>query len=181
MNDPFDVQIEPNKEAIQALVDQATELVNLENEIACCEQYLKSISGRANMLKTQVIPDKMSELGLMEFRMEDGSRIKVEQYTVGSLPKEPAQKESALQFLEEQGAEGIIKSAVTMEFDKTRHNEALAIADELRSKGFPVDVNSTVNHMTYAAALREMIRNGVAVDQQRMGIFIGRRAKVVGK
>ena len=174
---------EPNtvNPSLKALLTQAEELVDLEYQIKDLEQLLQKLSGRATELKTQIIPDKMAEAGLTEFATPEGNRLKLEDFVSGSLPKEPLKRDVAIKELESWGAESIIKNEVVLTFEKSQHNEAMAIADELLKQGFNCEVKSGVHPQTYLAAIRERNRSGEPVDAEKMGVFLGRRTKVTLK
>lgn len=163
---------------LSSLLTMANELIQLERSIADAETMLKQMSGRANELKLRVIPDAMAELGLNEVVTSTGDRLKVDDFINGSLPKDPLKRMDAIAAIEEMGGSGIIKNEVNLSFEKSQHNEAVSIADELRQKGFHVDLHSGIHPQTYHAFIRERLRNGEHVDVDRLGVFVGRRTKV---
>src|SRR5687768_13600467 len=60
-----------------SLLVMAKELVAVEREVKDLEALLKQRNGRANELKTQLLPDKMAEVGLSEFKTPEGDRLKL--------------------------------------------------------------------------------------------------------
>lgn len=176
-NSAFDEVVEMPTE-LGGLRKDAEELVTLEKQITEVELLLKKLNGRANELKISIIPDKMAEVGLNDFTMTDGTRLKVEDFVSGSLPKDPVRRAQAIAALEQVGGARIIRNEINLEFEKSQHNEAMALADELRGKGFAAEVKSGVHPQTYLAFIRECMRNGEAVDADKLGVFIGRKTKV---
>lgn len=174
----FDEAPATSESALNGLLEKAEELLGLENQISDIEQLLKQLSSRANELKTQVIPDKMAEIGISEFATPAGAKLKVDDFVSGSLPKEPAKRILAIKRLEELGGEAIIRNEINLSFDKSQHNEAMALADDLRSRGFDAEVKSGVHPQTYLAFIRELLASGKEVDPEAMGVFIGRKTKV---
>lgn len=175
--DAFDEQQIPAGD-ISSLVTSAKELVTLEDQIEDVEQMLKKIKERANELKTKIIPDKMSELGLSDFTTNEGERIKIGDFVAGSLPKDEIKKKTALAAIEEMGGKDIIKNEIIVSFKKSQHNEAMALAVDLQQKGFVADVKSAIHPQTYLAFIRERLKKGEAVDTDRLSVFVGRSAKV---
>jgi hypothetical protein len=161
-----------------SLLVMAKELVAVEREVKDLEALLKQRNGRATELKTQIIPDKMAEVGLSEFKTPEGDRLKVEDFVAGSLPKDPGKRAKAIETLEAMGGAGLIRNELMLTFEKSQHNEALALASELREKGFDVEVSSGVHHGVYCAFVREKLRNGEEVNAEALGIFVGRKTKV---
>lgn len=174
--DAFDVQ-QPAGD-LKSLLVKAEELVGIQSQIEDLDQLLKTLNGRAIALKTKEIPEEMSAVGLTEFKTPDGSTIKVEDFVSGSLPKEVEPRAKALGKVVEMGGEGIIKNTITLEFERSQHNEALSVADDLRKQGFDPVVKSDIHPQRYLGWVRECLRNGTEVDAATLGIFVGRNTKV---
>lgn len=164
--------------AIADLLAKANDLIDTEHRIAEVEALLKTLSSHANELKTKIIPDKMAEVGLSEFATPEGYKLKIEEFVAGSLPKDPDRRERAIKRLEEWGADGVIKNEIHLSFDKSQHNEAMALADDLRKRGFACEVKSGVHPQTYLAVIRERLASGGEIDLEEMGVFSGRRTKI---
>lgn len=164
--------------SIESLLKLAEELVALEIQVNDLQLLLKQLTGRSNELKTQILPDKMAEVGLSEFVTPVGNRIKIEDFIAGSLPKDPQKRIKAIATLEAMGGDGIIRNELLLTFGKSQHNEAMALADDLRHRGFAAEVTSGVHPQTYLAFVRERLRNGEEVDAEALGVFVGRKTKV---
>lgn len=175
----FDEAPVTSSSVLNDLLDKAEEMIRLEAQISDLEQLMKQLSGRNNELKTVIIPDKMAEIGITEFAVPSGQRIKVEDFVSGSLPKDPERRNSAIEALEEWGATGALKNEVVLSFEKSQHNEAMAIVDDLRQRGYQCEVTSGIHPQTYLALIRERLAAGETIDPERMGIFIGRKTKVI--
>ena len=175
----FDVAPVTKNADLNVLLAQAQELIGLEGQIEDLNGLLKKLTGRATELKTQIIPDKMAEIGLSEFATPDGHKLRVEDFVSGSLPKDVLHREKAIHELERLGGEGIIRNEITLTFEKSQHNEAMALADDLRAKGFNAVVTSGVHPQTYLAFVRECLRDGMEDNAENLGVFIGRKTKVV--
>lgn len=163
---------------LQQLVAKATELVSTETQISDLESAVKALKLRAHTLKTSVIPDAMAELGLTSFALDDGSSVAIEDFVAGSLPKDPEKRAKALAALEAIDGAGIIKNELSLTFEKSQHNEAMALADDLRKQGYDCVLESSVHPQTYLAFAREALRNGAAVDTAALGLFVGRQTKI---
>jgi hypothetical protein len=176
--DAFDEGPAVNDANLEALLKQAEELIGLENQIADLEGLLKRLSGRANELKTQAIPDKMAEIGLSEFATPDGGKLNVEEFVSGTLPRDPDKRAEAIKQIESWDAAEVIKNEINLSFSRSQHNEAMALAEDLRQKGFDCEVTSSVHPQTYLALIRERLAEGEPIDTDVMGVFVGRRAKI---
>lgn len=174
----FDEAPLTSNSAMAGLLTMAEDLIGLEAQITDLEQLLKALSGRATDLKTKTIPEKMAEAGLSEFATPSGNRLKIEGFVAGSLPKEPEKRAGAIEALEAWGAEGVIRNEINLTFSKSQHNEAMALADDLRVRGFECEVKSGVHPQTYLAVIRERLATGEEVDTEKMGVFVGQKTKV---
>lgn len=172
-----DTNLETNP-SISGLLEQAEQLISLENQIADLEQLLKALTSKATSLKTQIIPDKMAELGLNSFSTPSGNKLRVEDFVSGSLPKDPWKRDRAIKALEQWGAGGLIRNEISMLFGVRQHNEALDLAENLRGQGFDCEVKHGVHPQTYLSIIRERLAEGQHVDADEMGVFIGRKTKV---
>lgn len=174
----FDEAPTASNAQIDSLLEKAEELITLEVQLADLKALTDTLSARANELKTKTIPDKMAEIGLSEFATPAGNKLKIEDFVAGAMPKEPLQREAAIKELEAWGAESVIRNEVLMVFEKSQHNEAMALVDDIRAKGFAVEVTSGVHPQTYLKIIRERLAGGEAVDLEKMGVFAGRKTKV---
>jgi hypothetical protein len=177
----FDIgtQAPASGDKVDKIIRIAEEGRAIEAQIEATESLLAAQKGRANEIKTRLLPDAMAEAQLSEFKMTDGTNIKVDDFVSGSLPKEEPARSAAIQFLEAEGAGAIIKNEIVLTFEKSQHNEALALADELRTRGFLCDVKSSVHPQTYLSWARDALKQGLALDAERLNLFIGRKAKYV--
>jgi hypothetical protein len=174
-----------NPDKLGKIVKIATETATLERDIAAQTELLSLQTARHTELRTRELPDAMAEAAMSEFKLDDGTSIKVEDFVSGSLPKEeegkPESKEAraaAIKFLEDNGAGALIKNVLSIEFEKSQHNEALSLAQDLRDKGFIVNVKSDVHPQTYMAWARDALKQGLNLDAEALNLFIGRVAKL---
>jgi hypothetical protein len=171
-------EIKPGEERLDALRRLGRELVKTEKEIEDMSATIAPKAARANFLKNKLIPDLMSSLELEDFTFRDGSKIKVVDFVSGSLPKDPEKRSEALKLVEEYGAEGIIKNNITVAFQRRQHNEALALAADLKEKGYDAETKSDIHPQTLMAFVRERLAKGEDVDAPALGCFVGRVAKI---
>lgn len=170
------------------LVRLLVEWDEIAETIAGLEELLSSANARKNELKTKSIPDAMAALGSGEWvgeePDEDGKvpKVVMEDFVSGSLPKEPAYREAAIAWLEENGGAELLKTEISATFGKSQHNSALEIFEGLVKKaeemGFMLTMDSGVHAQTYLAFMREKLKNGEQVPVEKLNLFVGRMAKV---
>ena len=66
-----------NMNNIQSLADQVEKLEGYASDIEMAEKKLKDLKEKQKYISSEVIPDMMSEMGLAELKLHDGSRLKV--------------------------------------------------------------------------------------------------------
>lgn len=168
------VQAAPD--ALAALNNKLAEAISLKEMVDQMEADLGAAKQALNTLNTQVIPDMMAELGMEEVTQR-GWKIKVGEFVSGSLPKDPAGRQKAIDWLTEHDAGELLKTSLSMDFSRNQHNEALALAADLERTGLAPKVDSTVHPQTLLAFARERLKNGEPLDTEALGLYTGRVAK----
>lgn len=177
------------KGGLEELVAFAEEAVEIDLLIKALEQELKEITGRYEFLTRSTLPSGMRKLGLDDFKLTDGSKVKItEGVTASQLDEGKEYFEFAKQFIIDNDAGDLLKTKVETEFGRGSHNEALALAASLREQGFDVKAKETIHAQTYKSFgnnlfqdYRDKIENGEIVDEppfKELGMFVVRQAKV---
>lgn len=172
----FDTPPSKDLEQVRQLAKQA---VGLEQIVEGLEKELKAAKAVLLELRRVKLPDAMAEHGLSEFKLEDGSGVKIKNFVAGMLPKSPVERLFALSLLEEHGGADLIKNELTVSFAKKDHNRAIALQQELKAAGYETSVESTVHPSTLAAWCREKVRNGEQLDFDKLGMFVGRDTTII--
>ena len=181
MTNAFDIPdtLDSGDPAITRMVRMAQNLIDQESLVSDLEDNLSEAKKLLNQMKTIEFPDMMAECGLSEFKhAASGAKIAISDFVGGSLPKEPERRAAAIDYLSSHGAEAIIKTEISLAFTKNEHNIALALAEELRSRGLPYEIASGVHAQTLLAYARETMRRGEEIPLETLGLFAGRVAKV---
>ena len=182
MDDAFDLPSEQDEAAIQRLMRSAQNLIDQQNLVEDLEKNLSDAKKVLQRIKTVDIPDLMAECGLSEFRhAATGARVRVEDFVSGSLPKDPVKRAAAIEALIEMGAVDLIKTEIEITFERRQHNEAVALAEDLRARGLNVEVTSGVHPQTLMADARRRLANGDQLPLETLGLYAGRVAKVESK
>ena len=82
---------------IHSLADQVTRLEDFEFSIKNTEEQLKEMKKGRDHLSGEVIPTMMSEMGLAELKLHDGSHLKVSTTYRATITE--ANKEAAFNWL----------------------------------------------------------------------------------
>jgi hypothetical protein len=89
---------------IQSLADQVERLEGVSSEIEDAESRIKLLKKKRDHISGEVIPTMMSEMGLAELKLHDGSHLKVSTSYRATITE--ANKETAFNWLRENGLRG---------------------------------------------------------------------------
>ncbi|HAT65685.1 MAG TPA: hypothetical protein DCS66_14005, partial [Flavobacteriaceae bacterium] len=116
----------------------ATQILDFDKEIAVQESAVKELKEKRRQLAEDLLPAVMTEHGLTEITLSDGSKVSVRKFYSCTIPAE--QTEKAFDWLREKGHEGLIKHRITVDFSREKDDQALRIKEDLENKGlYPAD------------------------------------------
>ena len=156
-------------EGIQSLADQVERLETCDDRIADLENDLKMMKKKRDHISGEVIPTMMSEMGLAELKLHDGSHLKVSTSYRAHISE--ANKEAAYNWLRENGLGDIIKNEISVSFGRNEDNKAADYAELAKSNGFQPTQKMKVEPMTLKALVRERIEAGKDMPTEIFGIF----------
>ena len=154
---------------IQSLADQVERLESLNARLALQEDNLKNTKKDIERLSGEVIPTMMSEMGLAELKLEDGSHLKVSTSYKAHISE--ANKEAAYNWLRNNGLGDIIKNEISVSFGRNEDNKAADYAELAKGQGFQPTQKMKVEPMTLKALVRERIEAGKEMPTEIFGIF----------
>jgi len=169
----------PPPEQLAAMRTKAEEAVSLDKQCAELEELLNSAKTALNLVLQKELPNMLLELGMKGYDMEDGSSIKLKEKVIGSLPKEEDKRQAAFDYLEEIEAADIIKSTVSLKFDKAKLEEAKELEEELKERGFEPSLLTDVHASTLHALVNERLKASEPVDMDKLGCSHLRFVQVV--
>jgi hypothetical protein len=179
-NDTFEHLAEGAAKAapnLSEIKEAASKLVGLQAIRDGLEEQIKSVGAQITELAQTKLPDMMAQAGLSSITLDGGAKIVVEDFCSGSLPRDPEKRAAAVQWLVDNGAEGIVKANVTVEFGKAEFSVAQATQAMLKDQGLEAQLVENVHPQTLAAFGRERMRNGEPLPDV-LGLFVGKKAKV---
>ena len=186
--DNFAPENEPEFEVgLEQIAQDAEEAEILQATMDALEAEIAELKLRYRHLTEKRLPYAMAELGLSKFELKNGAKISIKDSVSGSIQRAP-DFQFAKQFLLDHDGADLLKTEVKTEFGRGSHNEALALAADLREKGFDVTANETVHASTYAAFGRELLKDyqaklekGEAAEMppfEELGMFYARKAEI---
>ena len=154
---------------IQSLADQVERLEAMQQQLETQENAIKEKKKQIQHLSGEVIPTMMSEMGLAELKLHDGSHLKVSTSYRATITE--ANKEAAFNWLRENGLGDIIKNEISVSFGRNEDNKAADYAELAKSSGFQPTQKMKVEPMTLKALVRERIEAGKEMPTEIFGVF----------
>ena len=156
-------------ENIQSLADQVEKLESLQSRLQLQEDNMKSTKKEIEKLSGDIIPTMMSEMGLAELKLQDGSHLKVSTSYRATITE--ANKAAAFNWLRENGLGDIIKNEISVSFGRNEDNKAADYAALAQERGYQPTQKMKVEPMTLKALVRERIEAGKEMPTEIFGIL----------
>ena len=154
---------------IQSLADQVERLESLNARLALQEDNMKSTKKDIERLSGEVIPTMMTEMGLSELKLQDGSHLKVSTSYKAHITE--ANKQAAFNWLRDNGLGDIIKNEISVSFGRGEDNKAAHYAELAKGQGRDPTQKLKVEPMTLKALVRERIEAGKEMPTEIFGVF----------
>ena len=156
-------------ENIRSLADQVEMLEGLHKRIETSENNIKDLKKEYQRISGEVIPTMMSEMGLAELKLQDGSHLKVSTTYRATITE--ANKETAFNWLRDNGLGDIIKNEILVSFGRNEDNKAASYAELAKGQGFQPTQKMKFEPMTLKALVRERIEAGKDMPTEIFGVY----------
>ena len=166
-------------ENIQSLADQVSMLEGLHKRIETGENNIKDLKKEYQRISGEVIPTMMSEMGLAELKLQDGSHLKVSTTYRATITE--ANKETAFNWLRDNGLGDIIKNEILVSFGRNEDNKAADYAALAEERGYQPTQKLKVEPMTLKALVRERIEAGKEMPTEIFNVFVGNKTTIKRK
>ena len=154
---------------IQTLADQVERLEAMQQQLQIQEDAVKEKKKQIEHISGEVIPTMMTEMGLSELKLQDGSHLKVSTSYKAHITE--ANKEMAFNWLRNNGLGDIIKNEISVSFGRNEDNKAADYAELAKGQGFQPTQKMKVEPMTLKALVRERIEAGKEMPTEIFGVF----------
>ena len=186
MSEVKNMMLEDSKDMLDnvEITDVAQQCVLLkqkEDEVAELEDKLKAKKAERDDISSRVIPELLSEQGLKEIKLADGSKVSVKTEYRATLPKDDFKREEAYKWLREQGLADIIKNNVSVSFGAGEENKANQLMDLAASNGFTPQQKSDVAWNTLTAMYEERVKAGLDMPSDVFNLWIRNKTKISRK
>ena len=164
---------------IQSLADQVERLEAMQQQLEIQEDAIKEKKKQIQHISGEVIPTMMTEMGLSELKLQDGSHLKVSTSYKAHISE--ANKEAAYNWLRNNGLGDIIKNEISVSFGKDEDTKAASYVDLAKSQGLEPSRKMKVEPMTLKALVRERIEAGKEMPTEIFGVFTENKTTIKRK
>ena len=164
---------------IKTLSDQVLKLRAMEDQLKIMEDALKSKKKEIDRVSGEVIPTMLSEMGLSQLKLADGSSVDVKPFYSATISAQ--NKDKAYSWLRTNGLGDIIKNDISVSFGRNEDDKAAKYADLAKSNGFQPTQKLKVEPMTLKALVRERIEAGKEMPTEIFNIFVGNKTTIKRK
>ena len=168
-----------NTSNIKTLSDQVLKLRAMEDQFKIMEEALKNKKKEIDRVSGEVIPTMLSEMGLSQLKLADGSSVDVKPFYSASISAQ--NKEKAYEWLRNNGLGDIIKNEISVSFGRNEDNKAANYAELAKSNGFQPTQKLKVEPMTLKALVRERIEAGKEMPTEIFNVFVGNKTTIKRK
>lgn len=164
----------PGTDSLQRITDLVHQVQALQASVSLWEQKIETAKEEIKTLLERAIPDAMSEVGMSDIGLADGTRVKVEPFHRGSITEKT--KAAAHQWLEDNGFGGLVKREVQVSF--ARDAEGVdGLRAYIQEFGLTSKEKEAVNHQTLQAFIRNQAEKGEPVPQDLFSVYSGQTTK----
>lgn len=164
---------------LKSIAEIARAARNQEEVVNNLEDQLKAAKRELLKLTDEDLPAMLQELGLSSFELEDGSKVTVRP-TYGAHIK-AENRETAFDWLRQNGFDDIIKNTVSCAFGRGEDREAAEFIDYAQGLGYAAEQKTEVHPSTLKAWVKERVETGETFPMELFGAYVGQRANIVRK
>lgn len=168
--------VEVDDSQLSKISKLANQQLELEHEIALIEEQLKMLKQEHKQVSQTDIPEAMAEVGMSEFKLQDGDKVTVQPYYSASIPKDRINE--ALDWLRDNNHEDLIKNTVSVDFGRGEDDRADTLRESLQSTGLSYTDKTGVHSSTLRAFVREQVEAGKSLPLDLLGVFIGQKTTI---
>ena len=166
---------------VTTIADQCHKLKALQDDIDRAEEHVNNLKKMADDISSRVIPELLAEQGLSSLKLADGSSVTVKREYRCTLPKEDERRQSAYNWLRENGLGDIIKNNVSVTFGRGEDDKAQHLLDLAASNGFEPNQKSDVAWNTLTALFQERVESGLDMPSEVFSTWIKDTTKITRK
>ncbi len=144
-----------------------------EEEVAKAENALATAKKKLARLSEYVIPDVMEEMGINEYKTNEGLTIKLKQAIRASISE--VNRSDAFGWMTDHDHEAMIKTSIVIEkpalLDDFENADELKEALQLVMDNLPSTENKSIHSSTLSAFIRDKLEDGEEIPLDTFSVF----------
>jgi hypothetical protein len=152
-------------------------LNGLDNQVVQAEEEVSRLKATRKQVAEELIPDLMNKVGLKLVQLENGTKIKVDEFVDARIKD----ANIAFEWLRETNNESIIKNQISVSLGRGDDDKAQEVIQLLKENDVEADLKITVHNQTLKAFCRDALDNpelAESLPREAFGIYQGKRAKI---
>jgi len=158
---------------MQRLNQLVHDQLRAEDEVAKAENALATAKKKLARLNEYVIPDVMEEMGINEYKTNDGLTIKLKQAIRASISE--LNRSDAFGWMTDHDHDAMIKTSIVIEkpalLDDFENADELKEALQLVMQNLPSSENKSIHSSTLSAFVRDKLEDGEEIPLDTFSVF----------
>lgn len=168
--------------ATERLKEAAENLRRVHAELETVANQTAELTAEKVRLETDILPALFAEAGIKEITTEGGVKIKLGLVATGSLPKDPALRVQAIEWLVANGYEDIIESKVIASWTRGDRPKAEALFSSLRGdNSVKALLEDSVHPMTLSKIAKDRVQSGQEIPLSTLNVSVISRARITSR
>lgn len=145
----------------------SAQMRDAERAVEEADAALKARKADLRRIAEEDIPTLMAELGVSKLVLETGETVSVGLEVYAAIPEAAAAE--AFKWLQDNGHGGMIKTVVSVHFNREEWENARALQTRLTDEGLEVDLDQKIHTGTLKSWLKEQLQSGANVPLDLFG------------
>lgn len=161
----------PTDSALNEVAELARHQLELEDSISGLEKMIKNTKEKHRKVQEELLPAKMTSLGISQLSLESGAVINIKNITTASITKK--NQPTAFKWLRENGFGDLIRDEVKVKFGMGQEEDGEKLISWIE-KNCPIDYSQkkSVHSQTLRSFVKEQMDKGVEIPEDLFGVFI---------
>jgi hypothetical protein len=155
---------------LKDLIAAAKKQQQLEEDIVTLEKELAYHKEQLNYQRYEIVPGMMQELGINSFELDNGYKVSIKDEYYAKIPE--AFQFECFEWLRKNELDGIIKTAINMNFGKGEDESAQHLIDWMSQNGLTPNVKETVHPQTLKSFVKERMSAGLELPVDFFGASV---------
>lgn len=150
--------------------------LELEATVDAIQRQLETETKKLRDVAERLLPEAMLAIKMTEFKLDDGKKITIKNDVTASIRADFLPQ--AVEWLDDNGLGGIVKSNVVVNFDRGETEKAAELVSYCEQHHYSAAEKLSVNINILKATVKEQMANGVEFPDEYFSVHPLRKAKI---